>query len=325
MKIQGFPEKGAWYKGNLHSHTTVSDGRLTPEQAVELFRENGYSFLCLSEHDCYTDWREQLACREFLLLPGLEASAVLRGGVNTARKVHHIHGILGTKEMRKGATAPPLRHFERLIPPVYEGEWNGAAVAQELSDCLRARGCFTTYNHPIWSRVEQEEFTGLENLWAVEIFNYNTVNESGTGYDTTGWDRMLRGGRRVFGFASDDNHNEGLFDDACGGWVMVCAPCLTHEAIVTALLRGNFYSSAGPTLSRWQVEDGVAVVEGSPVERVNFIVGGHVNAGRTVLAGGGTLTRAEYRLRGDETYVRAECVDKNGKTAWSNPIFLKGD
>ena len=49
-----FSETGSWYKGNLHSHTTNSDGRLTPEQSAAYYREHGYSFLCFSEHDYYT-------------------------------------------------------------------------------------------------------------------------------------------------------------------------------------------------------------------------------------------------------------------------------
>lgn len=56
MKKDCFGGPGQWYKGNLHSHTTNSDGHLTPAQAVALFRQYGYSFLCLSEHDYYTDY-----------------------------------------------------------------------------------------------------------------------------------------------------------------------------------------------------------------------------------------------------------------------------
>ena len=35
---QGFKNNGNWYKGNLHSHTTVSDGKMTPEQSVEVYK-----------------------------------------------------------------------------------------------------------------------------------------------------------------------------------------------------------------------------------------------------------------------------------------------
>ena len=38
MKKDCFGGPGQWYKGNLHSHTTNSDGHLTPAQAVALFR-----------------------------------------------------------------------------------------------------------------------------------------------------------------------------------------------------------------------------------------------------------------------------------------------
>lgn len=38
--------KGSWFKGNLHSHTVNSDGRLTPAQSAAYYREHGYSFIC---------------------------------------------------------------------------------------------------------------------------------------------------------------------------------------------------------------------------------------------------------------------------------------
>ena len=74
---------------------------------------------------------------------------------------------------------------------------------------------------PIWSRVRESEFIYTKGIWALEIFNYDTVNESATGYDETYWDVMLREGIPMLGFASDDNHNEGLFDDSCGGYIVV--------------------------------------------------------------------------------------------------------
>lgn len=244
MEIRGFKHLKHWYKGNLHSHTTNSDGKLTPWEAAELYKRNGYHFLCFSEHDKFTDYRSLFDAEDFLILPGLEASAALCEAKGTGRKkkVHHIHGILGTEAMQKEARARGtlFSHMEMFPSELYYGEWDGQAAADRLSDELRGRGCFTTYNHPVWSRVREDEFLNTKGIWAVEIYNYNTVNESGTGYDTLHWDEMLRAGKRVFGFASDDNHNEGLFDDSCGGYVMVNADCLSHEEIVNNLLIGNY-------------------------------------------------------------------------------------
>ena len=101
----GFSSSGNWYKGNLHSHTVNSDGKLTPEESVRLFREHGYSFLCFSEHDLYTDYRSEFDCEDFIILPGLEASVTLceEEAPHKKLKVHHIHGILGTEQMQKAA------------------------------------------------------------------------------------------------------------------------------------------------------------------------------------------------------------------------------
>lgn len=322
------PERGHYYKGNLHSHTVNSDGKLTPEESVALFRSQGYSFLCFSDHDRYSDYRDAFDSDDFIILPGLEASANLMDpDVPGARlKVHHLHGILGNSAMQAAASTR-FRHLEYLPVPVYEGEWDGLAVAQGVANTLRNHGCLVTYNHPIWSRVEAEDFCDLNGIWALEIYNYNTVNESNTGFDTTYWDKILRSGRQIFAFASDDNHNEGLFDDACGGWIVVKADTLDHDAIIDAMLVGNYYSSSGPAIYNWGIKDGNTVwVDCSPCERVNFICGGYINAGGTVIAASRDgMKHVEFTLKGTETYVRLECVDYAGKTAWSNAHFLERD
>lgn len=131
---KGFKGTGNWYKGNLHSHTTNSDGKLSPEDAVALFRAFGYHFLCFSEHDRYTDYREQFDCENFIILPGLEASANLWENAQPGKrlKVHHIHGILGTERMQEEAGERKFKHMEFLEPMQYTGEWDGAAAAQEF-------------------------------------------------------------------------------------------------------------------------------------------------------------------------------------------------
>ena len=106
MRKEMFSENGNWYKGNLHSHTTNSDGRLRPEEAAAFYKNYGYHFVCFSEHDYYTDLREQFDCEDFILLPGVEASVVLMDRDRThVIKTHHIHGILGNEAMQKAAEA----------------------------------------------------------------------------------------------------------------------------------------------------------------------------------------------------------------------------
>lgn len=350
-----FPEGGNWYKGNLHSHTTNSDGKLTPAQSVQAQKEHGYSFVCFSEHDFYTDNRKEFDCEDFIVLPGLEASTylidttgieripdgisleqgyvdmtqeeligLLQQGFSPNRiKTHHIHGILGTEAMQKAAGEKVFRKNEHIPFRIYFDHWDGRMAAQKLSDSLKERGCFTTYNHPIWSRVDMEEVRDLTGIWAIECYNYATVNECAEGKDTVFWDAMLRRGNDIMGFASDDNHNGGVFPESFGGYVMVKSEKLDHESIVSNLLSGNYYFSNGASIHQWGIRKNKVYVECDGAERINFICGGGLCASKTVLTDNGIpLTEVEIPLTGRETYVRVEVIDMHGKTAWTNAIRL---
>ena len=149
-EYNGFKNCGSWYKGNIHSHTTISDGMLTPEQSVKLYKENGYHFLCFSEHDIFTDYREQFNTETFIIVPAVEGSVVLyrAKGTNERYKIHHLHGILGTQAMQDAAPLGTYKHMQYIPPMKFFGEWTGPEAAQEVADMLRDHGCVTTYNHP---------------------------------------------------------------------------------------------------------------------------------------------------------------------------------
>ena len=90
-----------------------------------------------------------------------------------------------------------------------------------------------------------------------------------------------------------------------------------------ALMQGRYYASTGPEIHDFYVEDGIVHVRCSPVEKVRFKT--YERRGRSEFGEkqGDLITSASYRLFGDETFVRVECVDEKGRIAWSNPIFLK--
>jgi hypothetical protein len=45
------PDSPRWWKGNLHTHTLWSDGDEFPEVVAEWYRDHGYHFLALSDHN----------------------------------------------------------------------------------------------------------------------------------------------------------------------------------------------------------------------------------------------------------------------------------
>ncbi len=325
---RGFTEGGSWYKGNIHCHTTVSDGSLTPESVADLYRRHGYSFLAISDHDVFTDFRSELDRDDFIILPAVESSAVLYADEEKARErrlaVHHIHGLLGNQEMVREAKRGPFRHLEYIPPLEYIGCWTGSEAAQKLTDRLLDHGCIAIYNHPVWSRIGEEDFIHTKGLCALEVYNYGTVNESGTGYDEIRWDVMLRQGTHIWATASDDNHNDGILKDSFGGYIMAKAEKLDHESLINAIISGNYYSSTGPQIYDWGIHEGKAYICCSAVSAVYFIAGNLINAGGAVFdpAGNDSITEAAFSLKGNESYVRAVCTDSHGHKAWSNPLYL---
>ena len=46
------PFRGSrWFKGNLHAHTELSDGALSPARVVEIYKKHNYDFLAVTDHD----------------------------------------------------------------------------------------------------------------------------------------------------------------------------------------------------------------------------------------------------------------------------------
>lgn len=299
-----FGGPGQWFKGNLHCHSTISDGEMPPDQVAVLYRQGGYDFLALTEHDMQTDWRA-FETGSFMILPGVEI-----GVVDEQQHVcYHVVGIYdrSCKDVAYHLHDPGL------------SARGGSDFAQVAIDGMRARGMQPILCHPVWSRTELQHFEQLERYLAIEIYNHGCHVECNTGHATIYWDSLLRRGRRVWGVAVDDSHQR--IKDFHGGWVMVKAESLDVSAIMMSLIHGRFYSSCGPLIHDYGIQDRTVYVECSPVREIHFVT--YEERGRSFVCDQGSfITRASHSLTGKEKYVRVECTDANGKTAWTNPIFL---
>ena len=59
--LRGQDAAARWYKGNTHAHSLWSDGRDFPEFVIKHYRDHGYNFFCLSDHNVLADhefWRD---------------------------------------------------------------------------------------------------------------------------------------------------------------------------------------------------------------------------------------------------------------------------
>ena len=301
-----------WYRGNIHTHTTESDGDEDPHKVVSWYRRHGYDFLVLSDHNHLTLLDYGSGRRRFrkpLMVPGEEVSVRLRGGETPI----HINGV----------------GISRVVEPIDAGDV--VATLQANVDAIVEAGGIASINHPNsgWA-FDHRAISLVEGASLLEVFNghpgANVFGAPGKPSYEEIWDGVLGAGRVIFGVATDDSHNYHDFSPSRSnpgrGWVMVQADELTQEAIVDGLASGSFYASNGVTLSRLECSaDGVALeIE----EERDFIYTTRFTGKDGVLLAEITGPAAEYEANGDEGYVRATVVSSSGPRAWTQPVLPAG-
>jgi hypothetical protein len=301
-----------WFKGNTHTHTTESDGDSSPDAVARWYRDHGYQFLVLSDHNVLTsvDALNALAGADsgFLLIKGEEVTDQFGG------KPVHVNG---------------LDVAERVDP-----QKGGSLldVLQRNIDAIRKVSGVPHINHPNFGwALSVEDLQQVRNNRLLEIFNghprVNNVGGGGVPGLEQVWDAILSSGTLLFGIAVDDAHT---FKDPGNpavagpgrGWVMVRAPRLDARSILTALEEGHFYASTGVELTEYAVSPRAMTVtvkkDSWSKYRVQFIAKG----GRVIHEA--LDSPAEYIFQGNEGYVRAKVIESNGRLAWCQPVLVKG-
>lgn len=285
-----FEEGKPFYKGNLHCHTTLSDGVRSPREAVDTYRALGYDFLAITDHRWVTVPQSYLA-GDMLVLPGVELDYTL------ASEVVHIVGFAMKSD------------FSADID--YEQGPNHGIKA--ITRC----GGRAIVAHPHWSLNSVATLQGLHGAVAAEVFNTMSYlrQDSSAILDLA----ATRGTLYPF-VASDDSH--AYAGEQGGGFTMVQADALTGEAITAAMDKGLFYASQGPRIDQLELTGDRFTVRCSPASRIYFY-SNMVWAPDHIALGDG-LTQASYHLNRDmgERFVRCRVIDAQGKSAWSSPVAL---
>lgn len=300
-----------WYKGNTHTHTNMSDGDSPPEVVAQWYKDHGYQFLVLSDHNVFVDPQRlsEITDSTFVLIPGEEITTRVK------EKRVHINGL--------------------NIPGLIEPHIDSTVVEtiQQNVDAVRGVRGVPHINHPNfrWS-ISAEDIFKVKNDRLLEIFNGHPLVHNLGGGDWPGmeevWDQLLTRGKTIYGIAVDDAHHfQGEFSaqrsNPGRGWVAVRAHSLDPAEIVRNLDNGLFYASTGVVL-----EDIVIApnrieirihVRGDFKYRTQFIGRG----GKILLETGDNP--AIFILEKKAKYVRAKVTDSGGAMAWVQPVFVKSE
>jgi hypothetical protein len=303
-QLSPFSVPGHFYRGNIHTHSNLSDGALELDDVVGRYKSMGYDFVMMSEHFIeHYKWpiadTRHLRRNDFTTLIGVE----LHAPKTSVGELWHIV-----------AAGLPLD----FAPPTK------TETGPQLAKRAREAGAFIGIAHPAWSQLTIEDGRNLDAAHAVEIYNHGCAVENDRG---DGWyllDQMLTEGHRLTAFATDDAHFK--TPDHFGGWVHVKSESLEPEALLANLKAGNYYSSQGPQFNAINLHDKQIEISCSPVDIITVVCG----TSRTCVKSGKAITSATFDLKTLEKgwllektspWFRVVAIDHAGKKAWSNPYW----
>ncbi len=307
---QAVPGQTRWFKGNTHTHTLNSDGDSTPDDVVRWYREHGYQFLVLTDHNFITSVEGLNALhganQQFLVVKGEEVSA------RFGDKPLHINGL----------------DVAQVVQP-QDGQ-SVVDVLQKNVDAIRKENGIPHINHPNfrWA-ITPDELRQVRNTKLFEIYNghpqVNNLGGGGVPGLEEAWDAILSNGTLLYGIAVDDAHvfRQPGNPNVAGpgrGWVVVRAAKLEARLLLEAMERGEFYASTGVVIDDVKVQAKSVSVAVKPDAFAKYRI--------QFIGKGGRILRevaeptATYTITGDEGYVRARVLESNGRMAWIQPVVV---
>ena len=296
--LEAFTAPGRFFKGNLHCHSTRSDGARPPAEVCTLYREAGYDFIALTDHflERYgfpiVDTRD-FRTNAFTTIVGAEVHAP---AIGQGEPWHLL------------AVGLPLA-FERTTV----GE-TGPDLAQRCIDA----GAFLALAHPAWYGLTTADAATIAKAHAVEIYNHASEVECARGDGAYLVDQLLSAGRQIDLIATDDAHLHR--NDCFGGFVQVRAEANEPEALVAALKAGHYYASQGPAIHHVALAADAVEVECSAAAAVMLL--GRAPVAVQVVAPGTTRARLPLARAAASGHARIVVIDAQGRKAWTNPMYF---
>ncbi|MFO0761867.1 MAG: CehA/McbA family metallohydrolase [Byssovorax sp.] len=300
-------------KGNIHTHTSKSDGDSAPEVVYGWYKSHGYNFLAVTDHNTFTNPKNFGYLEKkgsFVLISGEEITMM------GANHQVHVNGLCTHKAIGG-------KHFDT----------QGAALAWAVAE-VRAQGGVSLVNHPNWDwALTEKDIPSARGASLLEIssghpFVRTDGDETHKSHEAI-WDHALSHGEVLAGAAVDDSHYFKPYvkkkeDEPKArpgrAWVEVFAEVPERDRICEALGKGRLYASTGVKLKRITVDATTYTLAIEDKDAEVTFVG---REGRVLQKGkAGDDGKASYTLRGGEGYVRAKVVTPDGAAAWTQPSFL---
>ena len=321
------------YKANLHCHSSLSDGKRTPEELKEMYKKHGYSILSITDHEC-PNCHSYLDDEDFITVTGYEA--YIRKDKNCRYNVYdcEIHLNLFARDQKDETiicyNAPYCKYISKeraeSLPKAGSQatrEYSVSYINKFIKEA-NENGYIVAYNHPCWSMEDEKDIMQYEGFFSMEMCNYSAYIGNAIEYNGNLYNKLLFNGKYVFCHSSDDNHNGYPDDhplcDSYGGFTMIMPKEFSYDSIFEAMETGEMYSSMGPVFKEVSMDGNKIHIECSEVD--NIIVYTGSKSPKVVRAKDGeTITSANFEIDERAIFVRVSIGDKFGKRADTRGYF----
>ena len=324
------PKVQKYFKTNLHTHSTISDGKYTPEEVKEGYKARGYQVLCLTDHNTIVN-HSDMNDPDFLMLTGQEININAPGWTVSQGKTYHIHLIAKDPE-NLWSPAKLYRWFpvsEEIDSQIQYGDLELKHNTESINALIKKAnemGFLVMYNHPTWSCHTYEDYANLKGLWGMELRNSECCKIGHNENNARVFKEMLNNGNPVFPVGTDDMHYRRALGKT---WIMVGAQELAYGSVIEALEKGDFYMSCGPEITSLYMEGNVLKITCSDAVRINLET--HGRQARMAFTKDEPLREAEFDLtdlfakieNDNNPFIYLTVTAKDGSYATTRAFYLK--
>ncbi|MBQ6991179.1 MAG: hypothetical protein IJN58_08990 [Clostridia bacterium] len=331
MRKELLPKVERYFKTNLHTHSTISDGDLTPPEVKKLYKDLGYQVLCITDHNIIAD-HSALNEADFLMLTGVEVN---HNHTNYRPRfdgqVYHLNLISKRPDNLWSPGKPPQKYPGGLA---YEEKVNwqymDMSYSPEAVNAMIAKanemGFLVMYNHPTWSCQTYLDYAPLKGLWAMELRNGECCRGGrDDNCNAHVYKELLNLGNRIYPIGTDDMHRPAAAGMA---WIMVGAERLEYGSVIRALEQGDFYMSCGPEIFSLSIDGDLLKITCTDVREIRL-----ESHGRFARAAHGSqgqwLREAEFDIANffkkadrEDMFLRITVTAPDGTYAATRAYFL---
>lgn len=303
------PEKGNFYKANLHCHSTCSDGALTPAELKTAYRLNQYNIIAFTDHRVCID-HSDLNDSSFLALSGSELDDITTAEETGWQKACHLCALSETPD---------------TVDPMIQLLHGGADAFNRTIDQLRDRHFIVHYNHPVWTGHGTADFLPMKGFSGFEIYNHCSEIYGNEGNSLHEYILYLKSGGRAYPVAADDNHNRPncrrFVTDSFGGFNMIKAPSLNYHDIIEALKQGHTYASTGPQIFDLYLDGKTLCLTCTPVCKAILKTEKIGLNQQNVILPDNEMTEVHFDLSEIGRFACVQLYTSDGRFACTPPVF----